>query len=290
MADITTLVSDMYKVLTPSNDGGVGAEVLKNFGDRMTNHVKQTFDFSEDRDREAGVIYASEVGERCTRKLYYKLTNTPQESIAPHTHYKFLYGDIVEEVTLLLAEASGHRVENTQEKVVATFGSWQVRGRIDATIDGVPVDVKSMSQYGFANLPRNLDTYDDSFGYVPQVSFYRNYRFDSEQVGILGVDKSLGHIKLSLGHGTSKRDMERSIEETIKALDAGLPKKGYESIPDGKSGNMKLGVACSYCPFKAACWPGLRTFIYSKGPVFLEKVVKVPDVPELLNSTGDTHD
>lgn len=286
LSNIASLVADMYATLTPAKDGGVSEEVLKNFAERTANHVKDTLEAKDEREREARVLYASEVGEHCTRKLYYKLSNVCGESIPPHTYYKFLYGDIVEETALLLAEASGHLVTDPQLKVVATFGDWQVRGRQDATIDGVTVDVKSMSQYGMDKLTSNLDDYDDPFGYVDQVSFYRNYgpKQGDGDVAILGVDKTLGHIKLSLGRGLDREHQDAKIRATIQELSTGLlPARGYDAIPEGKSGNHKLGVSCSYCAYKKECYPGLRTFLYSKGPTFLTEVVVEPKVPELHN-------
>ena len=281
MSDITTLVEDMYNVLDPAIHAGLSDEVLKNFGERTAHHVKDSFESRENRTRTSGVLYASETGERCSRKLYYRINNYQEEPIPPHTYYKFLYGDVVEETTLLLAEAAGHSISGCQEKVSLSIGGWEIRGRMDAVIDGVPIDVKSMTPAGFAALPSNLDHYDDKFGYRDQVSFYRNWGYQSDRVGILAVDKTLGHIKLSLGSGIDEATQRDKITLHISAIEAGIPNRHYETVADGKSGNRKLDIACSYCPFKRECWPGLRTFIYSRGPVYLTEVKKVPNVPEV---------
>lgn len=59
-------------------------------------------------------------------------------------------------------------------------------------------------------------------------------------------------------------------------------------MEDGAYGNRKLGVECSYCPFKVDCWQdvndgsGLRKFIYSSGPRWLTVVKKEPNVMEDL--------
>jgi len=59
-------------------------------------------------------------------------------------------------------------------------------------------------------------------------------------------------------------------------------------VPEGKSGNMKLGVNCSYCPHKVTCWDdanngdGLRLFLYSNGPMWLTEVQKEPKVQEII--------
>ena len=59
------------------------------------------------------------------------------------------------------------------------------------------------------------------------------------------------------------------------------PEKCYEPKPDGKSGNMKLDIGCSYCAYNKACWPDLRAFAYSTGPRFLTEVVNEPKVQEI---------
>ena len=65
------------------------------------------------------------------------------------------------------------------------------------------------------------------------------------------------------------------------------PERCYSDIPDGKSGNYKLNVNCFYCAYKNKCWAdvnggaGLRVFNYKKGPVYLTRVSRTPDVPEI---------
>jgi len=65
------------------------------------------------------------------------------------------------------------------------------------------------------------------------------------------------------------------------------PVRCYSDIPEGKSGNYKLNVNCSYCSYKKDCWSdvnggvGLRVFNYKRGKVYLTRVSKVPDVPEI---------
>jgi hypothetical protein len=40
-------------------------------------------------------------------------------------------------------------------------------------------------------------------------------------------------------------------------------------------------MECSYCEFKKACWPGLKMFTYSHGPMYLTKIKKELKVPEV---------
>ncbi len=103
------------------------------------------------------------------------------------------------------------------------------------------------------------------------------------------MDKANGHLtylKYDLDNTDNdklKEDITDRVDH-IKALVLGdEPKKYcYEPVPDGKSGNMKLAVGCSYCQFKKHCYPDLRVFNYSYAPKFLCKVVKEPNVQEII--------
>ena len=74
-------------------------------------------------------------------------------------------------------------------------------------------------------------------------------------------------------------DRIEHVQEMVKQPEP--PEQCYEPKPDGKSGNMKLDIGCSYCAYKKSCWPGLRAFLYSTGPRFLTEVVNEPKVQEI---------
>jgi hypothetical protein len=142
-----------------------------------------------------------------------------------------------------------------------------------------------MTTYGMDKLGSDLDLYEDPFGYIDQVSFYRNFgQTGGDHVGILAVDKTLGHIKLATGKGIDAVTQATVIQGKTAILDQPQPPdRGYAPRPEGTSGNMKLCMSCSYCPYKKTCWPGVRTFIYSSGPTYLVEVKKLPKVPEVTN-------
>lgn len=94
------------------------------------------------------------------------------------------------------------------------------------------------------------------------------------------VDKTLGHLCLDF-HDYIPRDWEKEYEERIAIVHGEVePRRAFKDVPDGKSGNRKLDVNCSYCPVKRKCWPNLRGFAYSYGPVYLTHVAREPNVPE----------
>jgi hypothetical protein len=225
----------------------------------------------------------SNLGTPCDRKLWYTI-NTPEkaEAIEPHAQIKFLFGDILEELLLFLSQAAGHSVEGTQDKVNING----VEGSRDAVIDGVVVDVKSASSFSFKKFEEGLTPEKDGFGYLTQL---RGYLFGSKEdplvkhkdiAAFLAIDKQLGKITLDI-HGKDNTDfiaLAKKKQEVIKL--SSPPPRAFSDVPYQKSGNRKLGVECSYCSFKETCWPGVRTFFYSQGPVHLTQVVKEPKVNE----------
>ena len=105
---------------------------------------------------------------------------------------------------------------------------------------------------------------------------------EKDVMSFLVIDKQLGKITLDT-YPKPEVDYEKQIEHKKKILERDTPpeEKCYQPVPEGKSGNEKLNVNCSYCPFKWHCWDGLRAFIYSTGPVYLSKVVSTPKVIEV---------
>ena len=225
----------------------------------------------------------SNLGESCGRKLWYSL-NTPSDAarLPPSAKMKFLFGDILEHLLLYLSVEAGHTVEGMQSELYIDG----IRGRRDAVIDGMLVDVKSASSYSYQKFKNGLKKEEDDFGYLVQLGAYLHASQDDPLVTIkdkaafLVIDKQLGHICLDV-HNRSNLDYE-TLVKTKKELvsQKETPQRAFTDEPDGKSGNMKLPMKCSYCDFKEKCWPNLRTFVYSNGPRFLTRVERLPDVPE----------
>lgn len=225
----------------------------------------------------------SNIGTPCEKKLWYSI-NEPedQEELTPETKLKFLYGDIIEQVMLLLARLSGHTVEGSQDEVILEG----VVGHRDAVIDGVIVDVKSASSFSYKKFSEHKLSEDDPFGYIPQLMSYLEASqddpivLDKGRAAFLAVDKTLGHFCLDF-HERPDWNWTEVLDHKKEVLAGEIPERGFEPEPFGKSGNEKLGTFCSYCSFKEKCFPELRTFLYSNGPVFLTKVERVPDVYEV---------
>ena len=279
MKTIDTLVDDIYSVVS----GGIAPATTNN---KVDVSYGKWFD-DTDRKRDDKVLFFSEVGDPCPRRLWYKY-NMPSLAEKPdgRTLLKFFYGDILEELVLSVAEDAGHTVTSKQERVVYEVGDgWKVRGRIDAIVDGVVVDVKSVTKFSEEKFKNNL--VDDPFGYYQQLNGYAAAT-NIDNAGFLTIQKELGHVSyypIEVNKTLFKMQAEHAVEtvslpspDTIKRLD---------SVPASKtSKNKKLCASCSYCSFKKECWPEMRTFLYASGPEFLVEVVDLPRVMEVTDGGG----
>jgi hypothetical protein len=276
---IDTLVQDIYGLF--KSNQVFSEERVRDFGSKLARHISTRI-VSEHGPPS---LRMSNLGTNCDRKLWYSLKKPElAEPLPPEARMKFLFGDILEELLLFLAEEAGHEVTNQQEEV-QLHG---VKGHIDGVIDGVLVDIKSASSFSFRKFKEGLRKVSDNFGYLVQLGGYREARrVPSEpapDAAFLVIDKTLGHLTLDK-HG---RDLDADYEGLIRRKQAVLasdnrPDRGYSDEPDGKSGNRKLCVECSYCSFKSDCWPNLRTFVYSSGPVYATRVSREPRVLEVDN-------
>ena len=275
MKTLDTLVEDIGKVLVTPQE--ITQEEGDQFGKNLSNVILRRL---REGPLQGNELRMSNLGTKCLRKLWYTV-NAPEKAEPLHwtTRLKFLYGDLIEELVLFLDQLSGHSVTGRQETLVSDG----IEGHRDAKIDGVLTDVKSASGYGFKKFESGLQAEQDAFGYLTQLAAYKEA--DKESPGTDGafvaVNKETGEICVDV----HKELPVAEIPETIRRAKAAInlpepPERGYAAEPDGKSGNQKLATPCSYCQWKATCWPGLRGFAYSGSPRFLTKVERPPDVPE----------
>jgi len=278
---IDTLIPDMLKVV--SGEGDWDDAVSKFLSEQISLSAYERF---KEPQKPRGYLGLSSVGKPCKRQIWYDV-NTPEkgEPFTAKTLGNFFYGDIIERFVLSLIMASGHSMEGLQQQL-DVFG---IKGHGDVIIDGRVVDVKSASSYSFEKFKKNNIREDDPFGYISQLSSYLyGYKddprvTDKTKASFLVIKKDKFDICLDtydLTEELAKKEQEiENIKRVVK--DAVPPPKRWDDEPDGKSGNMKLGTGCSYCNHKNHCWPNIRTFLYSTGPRYLTRVIRVPDVPEL---------
>lgn len=273
MKELDNLIGDIYRVLSEGKepDESKLEQLGKNVVDIVRARVKAPL-----QEREP-TLRLSQIGKPA-RQVYFDLTKADREPLPPQTLIKFMYGDLIEELVLYLAAEAGYEVSN-QQKEVDLEG---VKGHIDCTINDIPIDVKSASKFAFKKFKENAIHSDDPFGYMKQLGSY-TLSLEAPWGGFLAMNKESGELALAK---YSKDELEMEMpRETIQShremLEKGeMPEPCYKPIPDGKSGNMKIALGCSYCSFKAKCWPNARKFIYSNGPTWLTTVKREPKVFE----------
>jgi hypothetical protein len=285
LKSIQTLVEDVYGLFEKRPD------ITKEQADRFGENLAKIIAGRLGREDKVPALRMSMLGTLCLRKLWYSI-NKPElgEPLDGQTRLKFLYGDILECLLLFLAELSGHTVTGQQDELDIAG----VKGHRDAIIDGVLVDVKSASPFGFKKFELHGMEQDDPFGYLDQINAYLFASQDDpnlkekQKAAFFAVEKSMGKLTVDV-YESNGTDYVKKIEEIRFALaKPEAPDRYYQEQEEvtwrtrkgvryaDKTGNLMLGMECSYCPFKFECWPGLQVRTNSKGPKFYTKLVKDP--------------
>ena len=294
MKDINNIHKDIYHVLDGTKDHKPNRHLSDTYVERIGNELTKAT-LRRDGPRVKGKLWASDLGKRCLRQHWYNFNDPAQgEKLDGHTKFKFLYGNILEEAVLYYSEEAGHSVVGQQARVETEVEDWKISGRIDGVVDGVLMDVKSTSSFGYKRYKDGITTDNDSFGYLEQLGFYAAFNdFPQKPVesGFIWIDKQNGHIKYTEAVVPNRVQLLDKARAIIEAVDKeeGMVARGYVPEPYGKSGNLKLPMACSYCSYKKHCHrdanggKGLRTFLYSQGPVYFTDIQREPrfTVPEL---------
>ena len=279
MADITTLVADIYRLFDTSEIEPT-EEQLDSFCLSVRNSITNAF---RHKPNEKRGLRMSSLGKPGRQAWYEYHHPEAREHLTAETKIKFLYGHILEDLLLLFARMSGHEVKEEQKELELDG----IKGHKDATIDGWLCDVKSASSFGFKKFKSNsLTKENDAFGYLYQIKAYGTAD-NNEKLCFLAIDKQFGHLAVCIPDKKEYPDIKEKIKYLKTTLElTNPPDKCYSDEPDGVTGNRKLGVNCSYCSFKNECWSdsndgnGLRKFIYSNGPRWLTTVKNEPKVPE----------
>lgn len=279
---LDTLVEDIYEVI--QGKGGWDATVTEFFSTTLASVAEARFS-QEQQPRD--YLSLSAIGTPCDRKLWYRINQIEDsQPLTPEAIGTFFYGDLIEALVLSLAKAAGHTVEGMQDRV-NVFG---VSGQRDAIIDGVTVDAKSASSYGFQKFKNHELREDDPFGYISQLSSYVYAGKDDPLVknktegAFLVVQKDRFKLCLDSYDFTEELENKEKEIERVKQMVAGaIPEDRIEPVQQSKtSPNTQLSTTCGYCEFRKVCWPEARTFLYSTGPAYLVSVVNEPRVTELI--------
>jgi hypothetical protein len=182
---------------------------------------------------------------------------------------KFMYGAIIEGLTMSILRHSGVKIDAEQKPVLLYILGWdlEIKGTLDVIIDNKVYDIKSASSYSFKEKFSSYESLkeQDTFGYIPQLFGYSKAA-DKEPGGFIVVDKSSGDIKIVEVSSNWEEEQEASlklIEDNVNILLSGAEFKRCFTDKDEKfkkklTGNKVLASPCTYCKFRYECWPGLK--------------------------------
>ena len=108
-----TVVNDIYS-LFDKKGFQFNPENVSEFGQRLAQHIANRV--AEERGPPS--LRFSNLGTKCNRQLWYRI-NEPNkaEPLSPQVQFKFLYGDIIEELVLFLAKEAGHSITGQQDEL-----------------------------------------------------------------------------------------------------------------------------------------------------------------------------
>ena len=265
----------------------VSPEVQMALTEQIAEHNKQSLEqwsSGEDSEKGRNPVTASSA-TKCVLSNWFSHNKFPSEPLPGRAAATFRIGHLVEADLYCAAVLAGEEVSHFQHQMKATLGGWTSNAYIDflhkSSIDGKRriVDVKTMSSYSYEKIFKRNQKMDDTFGYLGQFSVYaaqgiKDGIVDSPEVLVLCYNKNTGHIgeylyeaevsKVEEAHANSALVQKHTeylpgqappFEVDVGKMDANRPPrpKGYE--PElMRNGDYKLGLQCSYCPYKFSCW------------------------------------
>jgi hypothetical protein len=274
MKHINSLIHDVYQRVE-TKDGWFTEELASILGSNIATTLRSQLGDV----RPAPRLRLSQMGPKCPRSLWYSL-HSPEmaEPLPGQAEIKYSYGHIIEALILTLIKGSGHSVEGVGDAIILDG----VTGHRDCVVDGATVDIKSVSSMQFPKYRDKTLGKDDMFGYLDQLDGYVVGSLHDPLVTvkdrgyILAIDKTLG--KMALYEHVVREDSIRSRIAAYKRIAESdtPPPCNCGVVADGAAGNLVLDTRAGYNNFKYACFPHLRTFLYSGGPRYFVKVVKQP--------------
>ncbi len=276
---IYTLEIDIQELL--KTKGWFGKEAKDAFAEEISSRLEGQYQSPVQEPR----LRLSQMGPRCPKAIWHSI-HTPGEAqpFPSWTEFKLSLGHVTEGLAISLAKGAGHNVVGEQDELVLDG----IKGHRDCVIDGHIVDVKSCNGRTYQKIKQGSLAQDDLFGYLCQLDGYMLASSNDPLVSvkdksfILAVHKELGHMCLYEHRLTDTRAsaLRARIDKYKRIVERSVPPV-CECETEISGSNKKLGVKASYSQYKYCCFPNLRCFLYSGGPMYLTEVKYEPSVPEI---------
>ena len=285
---IDTIATDI-KNLVAGISNGKPANVTEENMDKFLLNIKEAFHSWNNPVREKdGKLRMSVLGKPPRQLWYDRFSPKKTKDYDASLNIKFLYGHILEHLLLYLAELTGHKIGDQQKKVEID----NIKGHIDATVDGEVCDVKSASSFSFKKFKTGELVGDDPFGYHAQLSGYET-GMGTNKGGFLVMDKSSGDVCFYKPDELAKPNVTTLIKTLQDTLKSDTPPDRCYQLSETKGGNKSLPIGCQFCAHKWECYKdandgkGLRVFKYSNKFVYLAEVNRQPNVEEITKNFSE---
>ena len=219
--------------------------------------------------RESPKLRMSGIGSPICKQIL-SLQNCPKET-SYNDIMRFLFGDLIEAVAMLVIKAAGIKVVGEQKPSQIILDKENIKGTLDVIIeeDGVQKvwDIKSASPFSFDyKFRKGYDKIkdDDPFGYIVQGHLYG----ESNKMpfgGWIVVNKSTGEWAV-VDAPSDIEERKRVIKEANNIVKA-VKKADFKKVKlkddwetyrqDGeilRTKNRLMPKLCSFCEYKKHCW------------------------------------
>ena len=256
-----SLLSRIQMFLAEANKASVeiSDELIEEFGEACKSAFKKQF---TDKRQENFSYRMSNIGKPLCQ-LQMEKKGIKGEGLPYNIKMRNLFGDLIEASAITIMKASGIEITDVQKQV--KLGD-EISGTLDIKIGGKVWDIKSASPYSFENKFGDSGGFDavvkdDAFGYVSQ-GFLYGEADKSDFAGWIVINKSTGEwcvTETPQENSEYKKQALKKAKDNIEALKNDKPFKRCftdeeEFFYKKPTGNKVLGISCSFCPYKKACW------------------------------------
>ena len=242
--------------------------LIQEFKDSCETAIKKQFS-----KREGAKLRMSGIGRPVCQQIL-SMQDCPKEG-SYNDIMRFLFGDLIEAVAMLVIKAAGIKVVGEQKPCSIVLDKENIKGTLDVILeeDGAKKvwDIKSASPFSFDQKFKNgYDKIkeDDPFGYIVQGHLYgeaNNMPFG----GWIVINKSTGEwavVDAPEDVSERKRVLQHAdnIVKVVKRADfkKAKLKDDWETYrKDGeivRTKNRLMPKLCSFCEYKKHCWGDAR--------------------------------
>lgn len=260
------LVEDIQALLKASDTKAVGIpeELIERFGERCKAAVRRKFNEEPSKDFR---LRMSNIGKDL-RSLWLEKKYGNEEKSAAVT-LKLAYGDLIENLVLLLIESLDYKDVRISEPVSMDVNGVEIKGTYDLSIGEDIYDIKTASPYAYEHKFVDYETLKagDDFGYVEQLYGYSfGTKKERNPAGWVVINKVNGEIKyVEVPYTHAGKDMDAAWSNITYKVDVIVNNK-EELVPpcsgteketwrNKETGREILGDKCKWCRCKEKCHP-----------------------------------